>query len=354
MKTLVTNYTFSASAKQVTLTDYPSLKLDQILLITNVTDNIIVYNFADPTAGGTLAGNVLTLLYNTTSMSDSDRLQIFIDDYTVPATEASLTAVQVKIDNTNVLLNALTAKQDTFNFDISSVNVNTNELESLITNSNTRLDVLTAVDYATSTKQDLTNTLLNALTAKETTISLDVSSINLNTDQIETKLDTVNSNLDGINNNINNVEPLLDTTNTRLQTIATQTAFGTNVNQPLYVNPGALLDTVDSVSIDKSIGQTATTALTSKVFVTGSRKVYNIFGITTASTNQYLQIYNSTTSAVPTSTPIGVFLIPANSNFSFDLNRGLNFTSGALIVNSITPVVYTQGNDDLFITVVHN
>ena len=298
MKTLVTNYTLSAAAKQITFIDYPSIKLDQILLITNVTDNIIIYNFADPTAGGTLSGNVLTLLYNTTSMSNSDRLQIFIDDYTVPATEASLTAVQVKIDNTN--------------------------------------------------------TLLNALTAKETTISLDVSSINLNTDQIEAKLDTINNSLGTLDTNTNNIEPLLDTTNSRLQTIADQTAVGTTVGQPLYVNPGALMDTVDSVSIDKSIGQTVTTTLTSKVFVTGSRKVYNIFGITTASTNQYLQIYNSTTTAVPSSTPVGVFLIPANSNFSFDLNRGLNFTSGVLIVNSITPVIYTQGNNDLFITVVHN
>jgi hypothetical protein len=178
-------------------------------------------------------------------------------------------------------------------------------------------------------------------------INVDLGQIEINTDQIETKLDT-------INDNINNVEPLFDIANTRLQTIASQTAFGTTPGQPLYVNPGALLDTVDSVSIDKSIGQTATTALTSKVFVLSGTKVYNIFGITTAGTNQYLQIYDSTTSAVPTSTPIGVFLIPANSNFSFDLNRGLNFTSGALIVNSITPVVYTQGNDDLFITVVHN
>ena len=298
MKTLVTNYTFSAAAKQITFTDYPSLKLDQILLVTNVTDNVIIYNFADPTAGGTLAGNVLTLLYNTTTMSNTDRLQIFIDDLVTPSTEASLTAVQVKIDSTN--------------------------------------------------------TLLNVLTGKNETINIDVSSINLNTDQIESKLDNIDSEIASIYGVVDNVEPLLDTTNSRLQTIATQTAFGTVPGQPLYVNPGALLDTVDSVSIDKSIGQTATTALTSKVFVSGSRKVYNIFGITTADTNQYLQIYNSTTSTIPTSTPIGVFLIPANSNFSFDLSRGLNFTSGALIVNSITPVTYTQGNDDLFITVVHN
>jgi hypothetical protein len=45
-----------------------------------VTDNLIVYNFADPTAGGTISGNILTLIYNTTSMDDADKLQIFYED----------------------------------------------------------------------------------------------------------------------------------------------------------------------------------------------------------------------------------------------------------------------------------
>ena len=144
MKTLVTNYTFSASARQVTLTNYPFLKLDQILLITNVTDNVIIYNFADPTAGGTLAGNVLTLLYNTTSMSDSDRLQIFIDDYTVPATEASLTAVQVRIDNTNgqilTLNTQLTGQLFTINQNVSSTNPRLSSIDTKLTTLITQTD----------------------------------------------------------------------------------------------------------------------------------------------------------------------------------------------------------------------
>lgn len=78
MKKLITNYTFDASEKQITFTDYVTLSLPSILLITNVTDNIIIYNFAD--SGGTVAGNVLTLTYNTASMSDTDKLQIFYDD----------------------------------------------------------------------------------------------------------------------------------------------------------------------------------------------------------------------------------------------------------------------------------
>lgn len=79
MKTLVTSYTFDASEKQITFTGTAPQDISSVLLITNVTDGIIIYNFADPTTGGTLAGSVLTLKYNTTAMSDTDSLQIFID-----------------------------------------------------------------------------------------------------------------------------------------------------------------------------------------------------------------------------------------------------------------------------------
>ena len=44
MKKLVTSYTFNATAKTIVSADFVSL--DAILLITNVTDNVIVYNFA--------------------------------------------------------------------------------------------------------------------------------------------------------------------------------------------------------------------------------------------------------------------------------------------------------------------
>jgi hypothetical protein len=80
MKRLVTNYIFDASAQQVIFPGYSSISRDGLLLITNVTDNIIIYNFASSTLGGTVSGNTLSLTYNTTSMDDSDDIQIFYDD----------------------------------------------------------------------------------------------------------------------------------------------------------------------------------------------------------------------------------------------------------------------------------
>ena len=82
-KKLVYTYTFDASAQQVILDGYHPLRVIQ--LITNVTDNVIIYNFSDSAKGGTVAYDnntektTITLTYNTTSMSDTDELQIFID-----------------------------------------------------------------------------------------------------------------------------------------------------------------------------------------------------------------------------------------------------------------------------------
>ena len=75
------SYTFDPTAKTVTFSNLAqSLTLANILLITNITANTIIYNFADPTSGAvSFNNNVLTLDYNTTSMNASDVLQIYVD-----------------------------------------------------------------------------------------------------------------------------------------------------------------------------------------------------------------------------------------------------------------------------------
>ena len=96
MKALVTQYTFDKTAKTVTLTGHSSVDLAGLLLITNVTDGQIIYNFADPSIGATVSGNVVTLEYDTSSMDNSDDLQIFYDDgSTVQEVEVVLTLKQI-------------------------------------------------------------------------------------------------------------------------------------------------------------------------------------------------------------------------------------------------------------------
>ena len=74
-----TNYTFAKATDTITFSGLGTVELEDILLITNVTDNIIIYNFASSTLGGTLTANVLTLTYDCDAMADADELQIFID-----------------------------------------------------------------------------------------------------------------------------------------------------------------------------------------------------------------------------------------------------------------------------------
>ena len=82
-KKLIYNYTFDASAQTIVIKGL--YKLRTLQLITNVTDQTIIFNFADTNKGGTTSYNsttdetTITLEYNTTTMSDSDELQIFVD-----------------------------------------------------------------------------------------------------------------------------------------------------------------------------------------------------------------------------------------------------------------------------------
>lgn len=77
MKKLITVYTFTPSAKTILFRE--NITLSQVLLITNIRTNTIIYNFADPALGGTLSGRLLTLNYDTSAMLAGDPLQIFVE-----------------------------------------------------------------------------------------------------------------------------------------------------------------------------------------------------------------------------------------------------------------------------------
>jgi len=93
MKQLATTYTFSASAKTVTLNGV-NVPQGHVLLIVNATRGSIIYNFANSNLGATAynqgANTTLTLAASTAGMADTDSLTIFYDD----GRESSLMAVQ--------------------------------------------------------------------------------------------------------------------------------------------------------------------------------------------------------------------------------------------------------------------
>lgn len=89
-KTIQSNYyLFDASAREVIIPG--GVQRENLILITNVTDNKVIYNFSDPELTATTYSiqtdirNVTTtrvvLAYDTTGMSDTDDLQIIVDDF---------------------------------------------------------------------------------------------------------------------------------------------------------------------------------------------------------------------------------------------------------------------------------
>jgi len=99
-KTLAKSYTFTPGGTHTGTVKIPGhLRLEQLLVITNTTKNVIIYNFADPACAGSIVTytaentaeftNILqresgyttiTLGIDTTGQSSTDSLQIFYED----------------------------------------------------------------------------------------------------------------------------------------------------------------------------------------------------------------------------------------------------------------------------------
>jgi len=93
------SYSFDKTAKTITFDGFkPSL--ERVLMVTDTTNNTIIYQFNDPAKGGTLVGNVLTLVYNTTggTFANNDALQIFYWSEDPQATAILDLAANIKRD----------------------------------------------------------------------------------------------------------------------------------------------------------------------------------------------------------------------------------------------------------------
>lgn len=80
MKQVIKNYSFNAAAKTVTLTDFSTVLLERLALITDTTANKIIYNFADNTVTtATVSTNVITLSTLPSGVVTGDKLRIDYD-----------------------------------------------------------------------------------------------------------------------------------------------------------------------------------------------------------------------------------------------------------------------------------
>jgi len=89
---ILESYTFTPSTRTVTVNG-KFIRREQLLLITNVTRNTVIYNFSDPNLSATSYTNSVTstinnpvelttivLAYNTASMSSTDKLAILVEE----------------------------------------------------------------------------------------------------------------------------------------------------------------------------------------------------------------------------------------------------------------------------------
>ena len=175
------------------------------------------------------------------------------------------------------LLEALTAREYDININAQDINVNTDEVESQLRTTITLLNNLTSVDYSTTFKQNQLITLLTVLTAKETSISFDVSAINVNTDEVESLIKNSNTLLSTLTSVNYATATNQNTELTLLRTLTSNSVYGTLQIQPMFITgslSATVLNTVSAFSITNQLtGITVLNPITA-VDITNNVSVY--------------------------------------------------------------------------------
>lgn len=81
MRKIIKNYTFDRTQKKIVFTDYATIQLERIFLITDVSNQTVIYQMNNPLKGGAVSGNELTLEYDTDTneFANGHSLQIIYD-----------------------------------------------------------------------------------------------------------------------------------------------------------------------------------------------------------------------------------------------------------------------------------
>lgn len=101
------SYTFDSTNSLIIFNT--DVELRDILLITNVTDGITIYNFACEGQTGDIVSNVLSLTYDTSSMEDSDELLIILQEE--DTTEVNLDKINLNSSRAEITLNDILEEQ---------------------------------------------------------------------------------------------------------------------------------------------------------------------------------------------------------------------------------------------------
>jgi hypothetical protein len=117
----IESYTFDKTTRKVTFSGLSSIRLDKIISVVDVTNNVQIYYFKLPNYGGEVAGNVLTLDYDTTGDNFNNTDKLLIEYITGEGSTG------VAVPSNTVVADGFTAEQTSFGkgaifyFDVSAV-----------------------------------------------------------------------------------------------------------------------------------------------------------------------------------------------------------------------------------------
>jgi hypothetical protein len=185
MKIRLTGATFDASEKTITHTSFSDVGLAGIQLITNVTDGVIIYNFADSAKGGTLATDTLTLDHDTTAMDDADDLMILVEDGTTTQPVSGTVTAELGATD-NAVLDAIAASVASIDTDATTIIGYVDGIETAIASTNTKLDTIITNTADTETGVDGLETLITSTNTKLDTIITNTADTETAVDGLET------------------------------------------------------------------------------------------------------------------------------------------------------------------------
>lgn len=117
-----------------------------------------------------------------------------------------------------------------------------------------------------------------------------------------------------------------------------QTTIGTT-------NGVTVVPSSSSTAANSSVASSALEA--SKVIKASAGRLYQLSGVNTKSSAQYIQVFNSTTVPSDSTAPVLLAYVPAGGNFSFDFGSiGRYFSTGIAVSNSSTAATKTIGSAD--------
>jgi hypothetical protein len=120
---------------------------------------------------------------------------------------------------------------------------------------------------------------------------------------------------------------------------------GTNAIGKLAANDGVDIGDVSIKDINILLNNTTTSALANALVIkAGAGNLYMLNGYNNHSSPQFIQIHNTSSVPLQGATPILTFIVPPNSNFSFDWGvYGRRFNTGITVTNSSTLSSLTIG-----------